>query len=250
VTTLDGSDGFSSSLGDKHQYALWDAAYVLGSLSCSERREFEAHLRTCPSCTDAVSDLSGMPALLSRIDRSYVDTIDELGPHASAALPPLRDELLARVNSRRRRTRVLTWTLTAAAAVAIGVFVAVESNPMAMAPVHQQAEASALTMMPTKPVPLTATVTLSRREWGTRVDMTCTYTEGPVETDYAGGGTDGTLAMVAVGRDGSHIQLATWTAHTGTPASVGASTSLPVDQIASVQIVTADAGEVLLRRDL
>ena len=27
-------------------YAMWDAAYVLGSLSGAERREFEAHLAT------------------------------------------------------------------------------------------------------------------------------------------------------------------------------------------------------------
>ena len=36
--------------GDSHDYATWDAAYVLGSLSSAERREFEAHLSVCPSC--------------------------------------------------------------------------------------------------------------------------------------------------------------------------------------------------------
>ncbi|MDT5019219.1 MAG: hypothetical protein QOD39_5379, partial [Mycobacterium sp.] len=30
------------------RYATWDAAYVLGSLSDDERREYEAHLATCP----------------------------------------------------------------------------------------------------------------------------------------------------------------------------------------------------------
>ena len=243
MTTLDGSP----SPGGTHEYALWDAAYVLGSLSCSERREFEAHLRACPPCTESVSELSGMPALLSQIDRTYVDTIDEHGAHA-AALPPLRDELLAKVNSCRRRSRALTWTLAAAAAVAIGVFVAIESNPMAMAPVHQQAAASALTMTPTKPMPLAATVTLSRREWGTRIDMNCTYTEGSGDSEYDG--DEGKLAMVAVGRDGSHVQLATWTARAGVPASLGGSTSMPIDQIASVQIVSANEGAVLLERDL
>jgi hypothetical protein len=29
---------------DGHKFALWDAAYVLGSLSDVDRREFEAHL--------------------------------------------------------------------------------------------------------------------------------------------------------------------------------------------------------------
>src|SRR5689334_12737371 len=44
-------------------YVLWDAAYVLGSLSSAERREFENHMSACPSCRAAVSELSGMPAL-------------------------------------------------------------------------------------------------------------------------------------------------------------------------------------------
>jgi len=242
MTTLGGTP----SPGGTHDYALWDAAYVLGSLSCSERREFEAHLRLCQQCAGSVGELSGVPALLSQIDHTYVETIDAHGTHASAELPPLRDQLLAKVNSRRRRSRAMSWMLGAAAAVAIAVFVAVSANPMA--PVQRQAADSELAMTPTKPVPLTATVTLSRRAWGTRIDMNCTYVGGVAEAAYDGG--DDKLAMVAVGRDGSHVQLATWTPHAGTPALLGGSTSMPIDQIASVQIVTADAGAVLLERDL
>src|SRR6478736_88202 len=99
MASLDGSP----SPGSSHEYALWDAAYVLGSLSCSERREFEAHLRICPPCAEAVAELSGVPALLSQIDRGYVDTVDDYSANDSPALPLLRDDLLAKVNSRRRR---------------------------------------------------------------------------------------------------------------------------------------------------
>lgn len=59
-----------------------------------------------------------------------------------------------------------------------------------------------------------------------------------------------TLAMVIVARDGSRTRLATWTAepgHTATPAS---SISTPVSQIAAVQVVAADTGQVLLQRSL
>ena len=34
MTTFGDPGGLSSSPGDTHEYALWDAAYVLGSLSC------------------------------------------------------------------------------------------------------------------------------------------------------------------------------------------------------------------------
>ncbi|BBY67185.1 anti-sigma factor family protein [Mycolicibacterium helvum] len=241
MTTLDGSP----SPGGTHEHALWDAAYVLGSLSSSQRQEFEAHLRVCRSCTEAVGELSGVPALLSQIDRTYVDTIDEHDPRL--ALPPLRGELLAKVSSRRRRSRALAWMLAATAAAAIGIFVAIESNPIATNPMDRQAAASALAMTPTKPVPLRATVTLSSRAWGTHIEMNCTYI-GPTGI-YFDSHYD-KLVMVAVGRDGSHVQLATWTAHAGIPASLGGSTAMPIDQIASVQIVSANAGAVLLRRDL
>ncbi|HXO11477.1 MAG TPA: zf-HC2 domain-containing protein, partial [Mycobacterium sp.] len=69
--------------GDK--YAEWDAAYVLGSLSETDRREFEAHLDECRTCWDAVTELSGMPALLSLLDLD--DIADEDDP--IAVRPPL-----------------------------------------------------------------------------------------------------------------------------------------------------------------
>jgi len=52
------------TMDDNHHYAMWDAAYVLGSLSATERREFETHLASCPDCRQAVAELRGMPALL------------------------------------------------------------------------------------------------------------------------------------------------------------------------------------------
>jgi hypothetical protein len=243
MTTVDGP----SSPGDTHPYALWDAAYVLGSLSSAERRDFEMHLRACPSCVDAISDLSGMPALLGQIDRGYVDSLDDRA--GQAGLPPLRDELLARVNARRRRSRTATWMWSAAAALVVGLtVVALQSNPIVVTPAPVQA--AALTMTPMRPVPLTATVTLTRRTWGTRIEMQCTYEAGPMDLDYDDGAASDKLAMVAVGRDGSHTQLATWTARIGMPATPGGSTSMRVDEIASVQIVSVDAGAVLLERDL
>ncbi len=68
---------------DTHEYAMWDAAYVLGSLSPTERREFESHMGTCKPCRQAVAEISGMPALLSRLDKDDVAAIDEHG-HAEA----------------------------------------------------------------------------------------------------------------------------------------------------------------------
>lgn len=244
------------TFGDTHEYAMWDAAYVLGSLSSADRRAYEAHLTTCQSCRDAVSELSGMPSLLARLDRDEVAGIDEGTTNVSEATPPLPQmltSLLAKVSWRRRRARLLTWTVGAAAAVllVVGAFVAIQANP-AQPPPPAHAEATAMTMMRVKPSALSSTVTLSSHGWGTRIDMNCTYGQD-TDTDTDGDSDDSAgekLAMVVVGRNGSQAQLATWVALTGVPATPGGSTSMPMREIAAVQIVSADSGEVLLQRSL
>ena len=46
------------------------------------------------------------------------------------------------------------------------------------------------------------------------------------------------------------IQLATWVALEGSTATPTGSTSVPIDEIAALQVVTVGSGEVLLQRDL
>ena len=80
-----------SLVGEGDEYARWDAAYVLGSLSSADRHEFEAHLSSCPSCRESVAELSGMPALLAQLTRDDVAAFDD---GASGAPPPLNSLLL------------------------------------------------------------------------------------------------------------------------------------------------------------
>jgi hypothetical protein len=234
----------------RDRYALWDAAYMLGSLSSTERREYENHLNGCRSCRASVAELSGMPALLALLDRDEMATAAD---EPSAEPPPLRPEVLAglleKVSSRRRRTRWLTWSVAAAAAVvlAVGVFVAIQPGPEA--PMAAEPSASALTMTPVMPSSLDARVTLTSQGWGTRVEMACTYEWGAEEgAEDADAGDK--LAMVAVSRDGNHTQLATWMALSGSTAVTSGSTSMPIDDIVAVQVISADTGDVLLQRNL
>ena len=116
-------------------YAMWDAAYVLGSLSSAERREYENHLSGCKSCRTAVAELSGMPALLALVDR---DDMARAEDEAAIEPPPLRPEvlawLLAKVSWRRRRQRWITGTVVAAAAAVLAVGVLVAARPMSPLP--------------------------------------------------------------------------------------------------------------------
>ncbi len=237
----------SLNMGGNDRYAMWDAAYVLGSLSASDRREFEAHLATCPACREAVAELSGVPALLSQLDGEVVAAINAsqaavgTPPAAPEMSPELLPSLLATVRWRRRRTRVATWAASAAAAVVlgIGVLVGVESQS-SIAP--QQVTASQ-PMAQVGTNLLASTVSLSSQHWGTFINLKCVCL-APLTAHHD------TLAMVVVGRDGTQTRLATWVADPGHTATPAGSISTPINQIAAVQIVSADTGEVLLQRSL
>ncbi|HZE18233.1 MAG TPA: AAA family ATPase, partial [Mycobacterium sp.] len=103
--------------GDADPFAMWDAAYVLGSLDAEERRQYEAHLSTCPRCREAVAELSGMPGLLAMLNPNEVAVLDEASPELPQPRPELLDSLLAKVSWRDRRRRRLSGTTEAAAAV-------------------------------------------------------------------------------------------------------------------------------------
>ena len=235
---------FGLTIEDSHRYAMWDAAYVLGSLSASDRREFEAHMANCPACREAVADLSGVPALLSQLSREEVAAINESDRTPSATLemsPELLPSLLATVRFRRRRTRVTTWVASSAAAVVLGIGVLVGVQGYTSTPAQQVTASSPMAQVGT--TLLTSTVQLSSQHWGTSINLKCVCL-APLNAHHD------KLAMVVVGRDGSQTRLATWVAvpgHTATPAG---SISTPADQIAAVQVVSADSGQVLLQRSL
>lgn len=236
----EGSPGYGS-----HEYAMWDAAYVLGALSAADRREFEAHISGCRSCREAVGELGGIPALLSQFDGDQMAAIasDDDAPETPQLRPEVLTSLLAAVRWRRRRSHVMSWAAAAAAAVvlAIGVFVGVAGHsPTALPP---QASVSALPMAQVGTTALTSTVSVSSERWGTFIDLQCVCL-APVNARHD------RLAMVVVGRDGSRTQLATWVAEPGHTATPAGSISTSVDQIAAVQVVSADNGQVLLQRAL
>lgn len=235
-----GRPGDTDPAGDNHDYATWDAAYVLGALSPSERREYEAHLSGCAQCSESVGELSGMPALLSKLDG---DTVAAMSADGRLDEPPnLLPSLMTEVRRRRRRVRMVTWTAGAVAVLlAVGLLAGVWSHQPSSAP--PQADVAVLPMDQVGTKALASAVTLSSRQWGTYIDLDCVCL-APVTAHHD------KLAMVVVGRDGSRTQLGTWIADPGHAARLAGSTSTPVDQITQVQVVSADNGRVLLQRSL
>ncbi|OBK70503.1 anti-sigma factor [Mycobacterium sp. 1274761.0] len=228
-------------------YEMWDASYVLGSLSGTERRDYEAHLATCARCSAAVAELSGMPAILAQLTADEVQALDE----PAAGDPPLRpevlDELLHKVQWRRRRTRRFSVITLAAAAAVLVVAVVIAILPGIRGNGGDETPmASAVTMSKVAQTPINATVTLTGFGWGTRIDMVCTY------GDYASRGeaTTANLGMVLVGHNGTQSEVATWIGVNGATAMPSGNTTMQKDQIKSVQLVDTDTRAVLLQTDL
>lgn len=226
-------------------YHQWDAAYVMGSLSSSERRDYEAHLAGCADCRAAVNELSGMPALLALLGPDDVTAME-----AQAAEPPvpsrILDSLLASVGARRKRSRVVSWSLGLAAAAAVLLAIA---TLVAVRPVADEPDIPAGTsfaMAHVVPSTFEATFTLTELAWGTLIEMSCSYADSPDDPDD----DIDTLALVVVARDGTETLLATWIARAGETAHPSASTALPIEEIGAVKIVEIGTSEVLLQRAL
>ncbi len=180
-------------------------AYVLGALDAEERVATEQHLQTCESCRETLLQFAHLPGLLHAVP---LEDIESEEPEPAAVQ-------LHRV----RRTR--RWVLVAAAATV--------------------AAAGGVFGWQTLDGPTPVTWSATNGVGG--IDTTAELTS-------RGGGTDIQLRMtdlrpgehcklIVYGRDGT-TQTAGWWATTGTYlADVPASTSIPLKDIARLQVLTA-----------
>lgn len=219
---------------DRHdEFAEWDAAYVLGALSSGDRAAYEQHLAGCPECSASVRGLAVIPGLLGRVAADDV-------PDDGSETPPT--DLLARtrsiaqdeVISIRRRRRRMAASLVAVAASALlvlggALWVQQHGTTSGVTVAMQQVDAN----------PLSATLQLHDKSWGTEVTMKCTYA---ASTQW---GSEAVYALYVVDDAGHATSISTWSGEPGTTAKLTASTAVPQAKIAHLQIRNAD-GAVLL----
>jgi hypothetical protein len=222
-------------------FTEWDAAYVLGSLSPAERRDYEDHLEGCGRCRDAVAELSAMPGLLGRLGTGRGMALLE---EPDVPAPPAG--LVQRIEEREARRRRVRWTATtlglAAAAVVVAVLALVLPSIVAPAP------AFAADLVPVQPgTPVQAHVELTPEGLGTRIDMDCSY-HPPAGPD--GGYGPAGYSMWVVDREGAESQVSTWRVSPMDAIRVNATTGLGIADIAEVEVRTADGDQVLLAAEL
>jgi anti-sigma factor RsiW len=220
--------------------ADWDAAYVLGALSPADRRAFEDHLGECERCRAAVAELGALPGLLGRIDDARgIALLDEPAATEPGTGSDATVAAVLRLDRRRRiRTAVTAvGALAAAAALASALTLAI---PAALAP-HPQADAAVqLQAVAGETLPIEMTVSASRADWGTRLDVRCTYLSTP--------GAYGPVAysLWVVAADGAESSVSTWRALPGAEVRLDAATATALDDIAHLQLRTADGGQTLM----
>jgi hypothetical protein len=94
-----------------------------------------------------------------------------------------------------------------------------------------------------RPAAVTGTLEVTPVDWGTKVSLVCRWVDSGTWTDRA---ERKTYRLVAVPRDGGEPQtLARWSVLPGEDATVVGSTDLTPDQIATIELRTADDAVLL-----
>lgn len=230
-----------------------DAAYVLGALSPADRPAYEDHLRGCDACQASVQRLAGLPGLLAL---TSADAVDDPGPPVPETLLP---SLIARVRSAQRRRRWATGGLLAAAAAAVlvvsGVLIVHENAGDALFAAGAgtgSATAGATTgpgtvpavpdeqtpMIPVVPGPMTASLELTDKKWGTAITVICSYTD-TIDSSVS-------YDLSVIDTEGQHSAAGSWRAVPGATARVAVATAVPRDRIATLEVLLP-SGRTILR---
>ena len=213
-----------------------DAAYVLGALSPVDRQAYELHLRDCPDCRACVQRLAGMPGLLAL---TTAEAVEGPGPQVPPTLLP---GLIARVGADRRRRRWLIGGALAASMAIVATLVSLlvlrAPTPAATTAAATTAAAEPLSMTQVLPGPMTASVELDAKKWGTAITVDCKYAE------YVDTSVSYDLAVIDI--DGHVSQAGTWRAVAGASMRVATATSVPREHIAAVEVRLPN-GRTILR---
>ncbi|GAB3142660.1 zf-HC2 domain-containing protein [Amycolatopsis sp. NPDC004378] len=250
------------------------AAYVLGVLSEAENTQFEAHLMNCPHCQLDLIELYQLPDVLDLVKRSWPEPpMPAPSPRTLAPGPRVLRGLMeeAAVKRRRRKRLGLLAGAAAAALVVAGPLVTLAVRPAdavppasLAAPSSKQAPPATSVLATSVPPPssgtpsqpgggqtygrgsggsaVSAVVSVSSVEWGSRVDLELRGIVGPMKCQ-----------LVAVSTTGDDRVVSGWSVPPkgfGIPGSpeplrLQGSVSLAVDQIGRFE-VRGDDGTVLV----
>lgn len=232
-------------IDEDDRYDTWDAAYVLGALSATDRHEFEAHLKGCSQCHQSVGEVAGVPGLLSLVPHDVALSLVDAEPDPTTPAQPdlMLHRLVAETRQRRRRGRLVAIGAAIAAAVAaVAIAVPVTANYLDNRNQGtSETIVAELAMTNVVPSSLSANFSLlALPDGGTRVAMECRY------ADAGGRSYTGTFAMWVTSADGVESKIAQWSARPGDTVDTTAVTDNVPDEIRTVDIRSVATNQVLL----
>ena len=221
------------------EYGEWDAAYVLGALGSEERKEYEAHLAKCTSCSNSLALLAGIPGFLGKIDSDAALSL--LG---GATPDPVFDrwddslfiQKLARKAAQARRTSRIRNSLTLAAAVILCAAIGVASSALVHRTSAVQTPSAPIagaswSLTNLQPQIMSAELQITSKTWGTHFDWNCAYSKvaasWPTSTRYN---------LVLTDSSGKKFVIASWSPSGALAKGLSATTALSVSQIKKVEV--------------
>ncbi|WP_336086289.1 zf-HC2 domain-containing protein [Nocardia sp. SSK8] len=225
------------------EYSTWDAAYVLGSLGATERREYETHLLDCGHCQQSVAELSGLPGMLALVERETALAMIAPEPPPTQ-VPDLLPALAAAAQRKRQRRRWLgIGSAVAAAAAAVAIAVPVTMTVARSDPSTAQVVA-AQQLRPVEQTPVSAEMRLLRDGDRTRLVLTCRYAPSAYGSGYTW-----TYGLVVTAGE-QRLELDQWPAGPGTELTVERTIDAAPESIETVEITSMDSGRTILLAEI
>jgi predicted anti-sigma-YlaC factor YlaD len=223
------------------EYSEWDAAYVLGALSVSDRREFDLHLSTCRSCRQSVNQLAPLPGMLAAVPAPGVRAARPEAASrtdAVASAPRVRTARAERVRRRKRKGRMLL----AAGVLGVMLLGGGAGYAIIMHAGNSVAASESLHLEPVARSGVRADLSITAMAAGTRLDWSCSYPPGvPLGHGYE---------LTVIDADGVRTVVSTWVgdgrSHT---TGLSATTATPADEITRIELSAAGSGMLLAAAD-
>ena len=213
----------------------WNAAYILGALSTEDRLAYEEYLAANPKRAAALTEFAGLPGVLNVLTPQEALALDALAGEGTGQTRPLDlmpslARAAAKRQKRSRRIVIAVVGTTAAVFLAVGVFVTAVVVGTGATPSPIGATPPLQGMAQTDRGGISASLAVTAKAWGTRLDWKCQYTKA-----WSKNATSYDLVITT--DDGKQTPVASWSPSSGDEASgLAAATSIATSQIRRIDI--------------
>jgi hypothetical protein len=209
--------------------AEWDAAYILGALSLEDRRAYESYLAANPPRAAELTELAGLPGILNALSREEAVALTDLAGTTPVERGDEVASLAQAAAKRQRRSRRTMFTAAVASAAALLIAGGVVGATVFSRPTPPVETVAMQPMQPTPRGGLTAQLAVTEKKWGTELNWACEYTK-----DWSRNVKS--YDIVVTTHDETKYVVGSWKPAGDEATGLSAATSIPKEQIRSVDI--------------